>query len=588
MHAKRLASFVVSVLSLEIWSPVLMAQLYQSTGASGSVAYGYRQAANTLGTKDLQHLMTTNLGNRFYLLEDWIARGEMNLSFTKSITETQSGGHEADSVTGQIGLYVLPQSHVPFSVNYVRSDSRVDRDIIVNNLDYSLTDSVVSQSLNLQQNLIGQSYRAQVNYLTSQQTSNQRGDFGLESYGGNFIWRQKGQDAALDFTHKDEILYLGGERTGYNMSFRHGYYANPRVTLSTYASINENEHIMQPDSLGEVAQFNSTMSQVNGNLTWRSTDSKTSVNTSLRYYGVDLLSSTYVESGNTSDSLTGSVALMHRFTPNLYSSLSVMRGVSASQNNNETKILSYSNDKASVRYRSNRIDLSQYIYSWQASVDLRQRFDDSTSEVDAGTSFGHDVFRDWRIGRRNRIHVKASQDIAVNSIYREDAEEISQQRLGHRFGVGWNQFLEMGSKTLLLSLSDSRYLAQSNVMQILTLDYAQQQTLSHRMTMQVTASHQLTLYEYGETQANSEAVSSSVLMVFSYMGVWSIPNLMFNTDLKFVESKANTQNDISNEMLWRNNLSYRIGKIESSLQYVNREARGVGYESLYFNVKRIF
>ena len=566
--------------------PAWASSLLVSTDTGGSVGYSYRDSQYSTGTEEVKNLFQVDLHNRFYIWQDWFMNGNANLVVTQDQGATQNGKRESQTVTGAAGLNVLPQSRAPLSLNISRSDSRLNNDLPIDSTTSApiLNDQLVTDYATVTQSLIGDRHRVQLRYITNQQTSNLRGAFGSDTYEIDGIVRGSGQDLTFNFRTKDEESYDQTDRQIQSVNIRHGFYASEQINWNTqFSSSVSSQQINQPTET-EAFDYKMGLEQINSNFMWRSLDRKTNLTAGVRYFSVDLESS---YSTNENASLNGSLGVMHRFTPNLTGNVSVNRteglkrtGVTAP---------SLAQDKMGLSYRSDQINLDRYRYSWQAATELNQRRDEDLTQNEANLSLGHSVFRDWHLDRFNRINMRASQDIFLNATDNDELDYSNRQRIGHRFVTGWNRSLNATSQSVQLSFSDRRDLEQNNIMQMFAAEYTQKTHLTQKASVNTNINFQVNRYEYAENDiTSSENTLKSANFYFNYISPFSVPGLIFRSDLKYIESETDYDDELAKEFGWKNQLTYRVGKLDASLQHNQREVRKIQYSFLFFNIKRVF
>ncbi|MDR9499664.1 MAG: hypothetical protein RI556_10855 [Hydrogenovibrio sp.] len=566
-------------------SEVEAANYFVSTDTSGSVGYVYRDSESDTGNKDVRNLFQVDLNNRFYIWEDWFMTGQANLKLTQDQGRVQKSSRERRTVTGGAALNVLPQSKTPLSLSYSRSDSQLNNDVSVTSDTATpiVNDQVVTEYGSLTQSLIGDRHRVQFRYITNQQESDRRGAFGSDTFEVDGILRGKGQDLTLNYRMKQEESYDQVDRQSQSMNVRHSYNVSEQIDWNTRLSMTSSQQQIGSQIDQDTIDYSMGMQQFSSNLMWRSDDRKTSVTSGVRYSAVEMGEGSRA---TTNANASGSVAIMHRFTPNL----------TANASSSHSRVLQKSSDdsgltqhKLGVSYRSDQIDLASYRYSWQASTGITQRKDQNQTQNEVTLSVGHSILRDWRLNKFNRINLRASQDLFANSTDNADTDYPNRQQLGHRIMLGWSRNQPATSQNVQLSLSDRRDLAKNNVMQMFSAEYSQDAQMTQSISVNANLKYQLNRYHYAENDSTSSLTAlKSASFYLNFVNPFSISGLVFNSELTYSESESDYNDDQTKEVLWKTKFLYRVGKLNASLQHTLRDVRGVNYSLLYFNVKRVF
>ncbi len=557
-----------------------------STNVNGSMGYVYRSTMYDSGAYDDQNLLKANVDNTFYIWRDWFIVGSSSLVFTQEDTNSENGGSGSFSSTGQVSLSVLPQSSTPFGFSYSRSDSRVNSDFqyFTGSNAASLDDSVTNDSFIVHQSLVGKGYRLKVQYSDDQFNSSLRGDYGSSKVGISGTLRGVAGVLRASVTHKDEITYDKVDRKTNTARLNHNYTGFQQTTISTALSSSQVQQVLpvtSADLNSSLASYDVTLNQASISLIWRSLNKKMTVTSGLRYSGVDSVVSSSLADASSS-SLSASLGLVYRITPNLTFNVNSTRVVNEFTDGGST----VAQDRVGVNYRSDGIKLGRYNYDWRFGVDLGRREDDGEESNSSTVSLGHGIGRKWSFTRSQQVYVRGSQDYSMDSLV-----DRVRQRLSHRVSLGWKQLSTGISRRAQLQFSDQRDIDDETVLQTFSVDINQQTLLTRRVKLNGSLNYQLTNYQYAGSLGDVSSSDSSVVSAdggLSYMNPFSIAGLAFTSSYRYSQSIVASDSDLTTQQTWNNKLNYRVGKIDVSLQYLYREARKISYNGVYFSVKRVF
>lgn len=551
------------------------------TQASGSVGYTYRTSSYSTGSSDSQQLLRANMSNRFFIWRDWFIVGNSDLSFTQEQTSIASGENESTSATGSVGFTVLPQSSTPFGLSYIRSDSRVNVNFnkVYDQNTPSLDDSVVSESLVMHQSLIGKRYRLKLKFTDNQSSSVLRGKYGSNALSLSGLLREKTGILRASMAQKNEVTYDGLDRETQNLRFNHSYTGFKQTTINTSASTSKIQQSPKP-GLSTAARYGVELAQAATTVTWRGFDKKVSVTSGLRFSGIKNITSRALQDSSNS-TLSASLGVNYRFTQKLLFFVNSIRSQSGLSGEQRTS----ASDQFGVTYRSGEIKLNDWSYDWRANAKLGQRADDDIKSSTSSLGVGHGIARRWGFTRSQHVFLNGSQDFSSDT----QSNQV-RQRLSHRASLGWKQSLFNVNRRAQVQVSDQRDLEGGSVLQALTAELSQQTSLTRRMKLNGSLNYQLTSYQVTGGGSVASASNSSVISTnatFSYQSPFSISGMVFTSNYRYSQSVA-LQDTLSVRQALNNKLNYRVGKIDVSLQYLYREAREISYNTVYFNVKRVF
>ncbi len=556
------------------------------TNSNGSVGYIYRSTDYASGAYDNQHLLKANVDNAFYIWRDWFVTGSSSLVFTQDQTLSENGSSDTFSVTGQVGLNVLPQSSTPFGLSYSRSDSRLNSDLKANFGGINtptLDDNVVNDSLVLHQSLLGKGYRLKFKYSDNQFNSSLRGKYGSNKIGISGTLRSKSGVLNASVSHKDEVTYDKVDRITDTARLNHNYTGFRQTTISTalsHSQVQQTLSSLVTNNGVQLSEYDVILNQASVSLVWRSLDKKITMTSGLRFSGIESSVGNQLE-GVSSSALSGNVGLTYRINSNLTANVNSLRVVN-SYSDEETTV---AQDRVGIKYRSDEIILGKYRYDWRFGGDLGRREDDGKESNSSTFSLGHAIGRKWGLMSGQQVYARGSQDYSMDSLI-----DRVRQRLSHRVSLGWKQMGLGMSRRVQLQVSDQRGIDDETVLQTLSFDVNQQSQVTRRIKLNGVLNFQQTNYQYsgseGVSLIDSTVISADVGL--SYLNPFSVAGLGFTSNYRYSQSVSTSDTGEVNQQTWNNKLNYRVGKIDASLQYLYREARKISYNGIYFSVKRVF
>ena len=585
--------FVLSIALFVKMIPTLaVASVFVTKDVSGSLGYDYRMTTHSTGASENRSALRANIDNSFIIWQDWFATGNSDLTFIQQETLNSGSGSSTQSVSGSIGLNLLPQSKVPFSFKYGLYDStNSPTSAVVAESGAMSDDHVVGQVISVSQGYIGDSFRLDLTLSDNAYDSSRRGEYGSTSLALKGLWRSTNGDLRAVASQSTRSSYDGVDIDTNLFTLNHGYTGFKQFTINTVASDSKIEQVALNTLSGGTYNYSMSSQQVSSNVVWRSQNKKTSLTSNVRYVGMHMLANEPHQDNyqnNKMTSLSTIIGGVHRFTHNL----NVNVRMSRLQSNADDAQTETARDRAAISYRSDRISLGPVIYDFRTSFAYRQLRDEKTTDNDADLNFGHAANVSWNLSGKQRVSLRVSQDLLVNASSSSTKESETNQRLGTRAKLDWTQPIAQGRRKAGITISDRRNLHDSKETQVYKIDLSQQQSITNRIRLGGKLNYQMTNNQTANASGGGSTVSSTTSSTISanlsYLSPFSIAGLVFNSDYRFSQSAVAQSADLNSQQIWDNKLVYRVGKLDTSLQYMYREARKTSYNMVYFNVKRVF
>ncbi|MCK4585951.1 MAG: hypothetical protein KAU29_01325 [Gammaproteobacteria bacterium] len=558
---------------------------YLPLSLSGSLGYNYGYFTSGDAASETTSL-TGSVNAIGYVWQPWFATTSMALTVGVSNTETTASSSDSTSSSGSFGLNVFPRSRFPFSLNYSRSDSRID--------SFSDADQTSGDS------------QYTINRLTLRQL-----------YEGRATRRSVGSRTNFWYSTTDyesETLQSESESMGFQYQIRlvpHNFLVtasrstsdttdSPLKPLTDVASVS---HTYTPDSdlgitsLATVVKIDdgvgtseSNITQVSSNFFWRPEHRAVNVNGGVRVSESETLSQ-----GTSSEqkSLNTNLGMSYRLTRRINLGASIALGTSdtgASQSLSTT-------ESVRLNFSSRQSEVSGFTYIWQWGINGSNsdtRVDNGITETSSsiqttGMQLGHSATRRWVPSKGSSVGLNLAQAGTVSQSSEND--ELT-EGLSHSAGMSWNSRGRAGSTYGSLQISDSRSSGQQDTdFQYLSASLSQDLTISRLSsfdgTVGYTESRQKTVSDV--PGASSSSLTRNVRANFSYRH--DRPFGLYNMNFTSRLTGSRSIDSFSPDTLWDwdNRLRYRLGLLDTSLSLrIIESAGGVASKSLYFQASRSF
>jgi hypothetical protein len=558
---------------------------YLPLNLSGSLSYGYGYFTAG-GTESETTNLIGSINASGYVWQPWFATTSAALSLGLSNTETTSSSSDSTQASGNFSLSVFPRSRFPFSLNYSRSDSRIDS---FSNMTQVSGDSQHRVSrLTLRQIYEGRSSRRSIGSRTSVW-------FSSTNFNSNSI-NSDNETMGLQFT-----MRLAPH--SFSASASHSTSSASDSLIKPVTDVASLTHAYIPDSdlgvtsLATVVKIDNglgtsknTITQVSSNFYWRPEHRAVNVSGGVRVSESETLS----EGVNSErKSLNTNLGLSYRLTRRISMGASMSLGTSHTGN---TQTLSTS-QAGRINYSSRQVQISGFSYNWGASArasNSAARTDDgiaetSTSVQGLGGSLAHSATRRWIPGKGSSLSLSLSQSGNMNSSSESDTPI---KGLSHRAGLSWNRRGRSGALYGNLQVSDSRsYGQQETEFQHVNASISQDVTISRLSRLSGTV---------GYTQSQQKIVSDVPGASKSSRSRTARANFSYRHDRPFGFYNMNFTSRLSGRKLidsfnpetlwdWDNRLRYRLGLLDTSLALrIIESAGGTQSKSLSFQATRSF
>ena len=557
---------------------------------SGAIGYSYRSLSESGGREDSSHQLLANLNANNYFWEPWLATSRLSLSFasdaSKSDGDVSAATTDAQLVTGDWTLSIIPDSKTPFSLQYQRSDSRIDRagtgevPITFVGQDYS------SSYLGLRQSYItgnGGRYQARID-LRSWDSQPGGGyddtligaEADLRMPKNHFIARasyQTNEHSLVERTNKNTILELNDY-----------YYPVRGLRVDSRASLYDTDRSFLDPSSSDTRLTTTSIAQASSFLFWRPEASPLSVSGGLRVLTMDGAQGGVAANDQMQTAMNAGAFYFYNNNLRFDASLtSTFRKTADLQQG-------FHRQHVATMYQTDWYEIKGFMYQAYASAGLDRVAEPDDSYGDIQSMAGHNLSSTWWLGE---LTSPTSVRFSVNEALRyQDSGAINAKDAGRYFDnsatISFNQRVWGGDTLALLTLSDSRELGGTEVQQMMHVQLSRGQDLGRRSSI----TGDLTLQYVGSEFDNglggvseTDTTTSTARVFFSHSQLLGVPRLGFVSD--YMVSRISTEGAIDRQD-WDNRVTYSIGKLDTSMSYRLTQTDVRNYDLVYFRVMRRF
>lgn len=557
---------------------------------SGGVGYSYRSLSDNAAHEDRSHQFLANLNVSNYFWEPWLATSRLSLNFASDSSKSVDGASavttDAKLVTGDWALSLIPDSKTPFTLQYQRSDSRIDRTgtgqipITFVGEDYS------SSYFGLRQSYItgnGGRYQARIDLRSwdSQQSGGYDdrligAEADLRMPKNHFIARasyQTNEHSLVERTNKNTILDLSNY-----------YYPVRGLRLDSRASLYDTDRSFLDPSSSDTRLTTTSIAQASSFLFWRPENSPLSVSGGVRVLTLDGAQGGVAANDQMQTAINAGAFYFYNNNLRFDASLSSTFRKTADLQEG------FHRQHIATMYQTDWYEIRGFMYQAYANGGFDSVAEPDESYVDIRGMAGHNLSTTWWLGElTSPTSVRFSFNEALR--YQDsgaDAAGGAGQYFDNSATISFNQRVWGGDTLALLTLSDSRELGGDEVQQMAHLQLSRGQDLGRRssVTGDVTLQYVGSEFDNGLGGVTESDVTTSTARVsFSHSQLLGVPRMGFVSD--FMVSRISTEGAIDRED-WDNRVTYSIGKLDTSVSYRLTQTDIRNYDLVYFRVMRRF
>ena len=251
-------------------------------------------------------------------------------------------------------------------------------------------------------------------------------------------------------------------------------------------------------------------------------------------------------------------------------------------------------------YRSDSIDFGGNQYNWGSSMEAgnrRERSHEDDSVQDVALVSKHSLSRYTRLSAFSQLQFGLSQQLAA---VRDTAERREQSMVNTAFAT-WNKQSGRTSAYFRLSASDRRtYGEREGFFQLVTLQassrmqFTRNRSINGGITLQYSNS---SMEMRPDDRRNNSAFTYGIDLTYIERNLFGVRQLNFLSELRLL-SRDLQSNDIfdqevesdpdRDDRVWRNELDYRIGRLEFRLLTDLRDINNRWMSQVFFQIRRYY
>lgn len=565
----------------------------------GTLSAGLRNYRSDNSTGSTSQVYEARLRANSYIWKPYIALVSGDFALT-TVRSQDSGGAASSnlmgtSVTGSGSLNVFPQSRFPFSASLSLADSRSDG---------SFSDSNVQQRrLALRQN-----YRPQIGQWTAAggyDRSEITGNFGSDTVDrvyGNFsnTLDRQAFNISGDFSKSQAI---GQTTKSFFVGGGHSFTYSDELQFNTSASFTGQQFDLATGGAALSAKTQSA--QIFSYANWAPSESKWRGSANVRYFQTN---NTF--DGATFDNRTFGAAASLSYQASRNLSLFGSAGMNFDTNNQMS-----SNESLGISYSGDALRFGNFDYVWFSSLSAsNSTTGDGDSARTISGSLGHTLTRSWQLPEKTSLYTSLNQSLTKSRATGVGSSDTTSLTHGASVSLQANAG-EALSGYLSASLSDSRTTGETtSSFQMLNVQltgfwrinaYSElNSNLTWQMSRQASDRNEVVVVsdEFGrpvlvDTSTRSGSTGLGGGLGYGHRRVMGVRGLRYRLDFR-----ANTNRDDSRRfgnadalreqdratLELDQRLLYRIGRLDTELQYRVAEIEGRRNQLLFFRVSREF
>lgn len=540
---------------------------------TGDLVYEYRQESEEAGPDIMQQLTSLNMNAHSYIWKPWFAQilGKLNLSWSEVDNEQVKTTDEI--VTGNVGLYFLPQSRFPLDIYYDKTNSRVTGNLLgrsYTNTRYGAMQRYRNSKGTMTAN-VGYSHNSQVS------DTNQNQEDSSDIFRLGFNQRLEKHFLQLNVDHQTRERDSTGEFVKQQGSvLRHRYKPDSAFTIENMLSVVNNA-----DNTSDIdRQINHV--QASSYFFFRPENQSININGGVRYYQL-------VNNGDIGTSETNNLYAQTALSYKISSTVRLTGNVTRSETKTDTDKKIIATQSIDLSYRPKSIKLDKYMYNWDISGLVRNR----SGGDDQGQQFifqlGHTIQRNFSTGSYSNMNYSFGQRISEEL----DSVVKARTRLTHTGSISW-QHSRLGKNAFIRFLAtDSRTSGEQNeeTYQFANLQFSGQMNFQSNSSLNGTLSIQTVRRAYANESDKGFDTYSTASLVYQHFRVLNVPRLRFTSDLKLNSESVlpvafteyNNKRDV-----WENRLDYSIGRLDLRLSYRKSVIKNTQHDLLMLKLKRWF
>jgi hypothetical protein len=568
------------LLLLMCYTSAASADILNFQGISGEIGYQY---------SSLEADQNSMHGNRYegsintkgYLWQPWFITSSAGLIIALDDSESNNGANSNQLYAGNLNLNALPLSLYPFNLHLAHGDSYLqsspDNIAAIASGTASLSDHQTTDQLSVVQSILGKRSRTDFLYNTTDTSTSTRDDnsvsYGMTNHINNIHHSFDFSANASETESNEGIASNGGSARA-----AHRYRASDRFDIYSEATSSSSQYSRILPLAAESFIADTNINQAFTSLNYRSTDHKLNSNASLRYLD---FKQEAVSNNVPVDSFTTSTQFLINNNYNFTDYISGSLGGGASTTSSESGDTENTNGNIGVSMHTPIFNLLDHDYSANNSISTSfTQSADSHEQITSG-SIGHNIQKSISIARRTALRYSLGQSYAYSKL---NTDTFAEESIAYDVSSSLSHTNLTSAVTASASYNQTDSLVNDDKSYSYNISALLDNRLSNHSSANVTLGEQGFYGQYSNVISQYSSQSAKINYTFSRRFDFSV--VTFRSEATI--SQSETDSSTTKNTYWRNNLSYVIGKVNSSIDYQLQQLDGNNSYLLYLNIKRSF
>ncbi|VAX01426.1 hypothetical protein MNBD_GAMMA22-1950 [hydrothermal vent metagenome] len=532
----------------------------------GDLTAVYRERDFNAGSdKATDTLFVSTVNASSYIWQPWFALVDGNISVTSDNRENSDQVNVNNKyLRGKLRLNFFPSSRFPLLLYAEKTSNERYDELFARN--------IVNTVIGVRQQYISLDGRQ---YYSAKVERTEREDIAQESFTNELL------DLKARYKMNNSILYANvdyskiekptrDDAVNYAITARHSYANKSNLTLENTVSTTQSHSDFITNS------SDSRNDQLSSFLLWRpEKNSNLNITASLRvsdleqkYQQYDLNLTPNTAKQNQRATININQGLIYNYSPRI----TFTESLNGTQLTSDTSEQFIGSESVGATYNSGSIDNVIGFYNWYASTNLnRQHGNSMATEKFFKNQLGHSLSKEISITNKVKVQSTFNQSI----VYDLKSSREDSSLLNHSVTASWSDSNFFNSSSLRFIFTDIRNMSfEDSSFQLINLQYFHNYRLSRNtffianITLQ--KSQNTTDQKTTNTQYTNGQLSYNNSHFINVLGLSFKSELRISNKVNDGEELTSTRYGAYRDNIWRNEIVYRIGLLESraSLDYV--------------------
>lgn len=546
----------------------------------GNVAYETRTQTSQGQPASNSQVIITNVNGSSYIWQPWFAQLTGGLGLVNSSSANSGVSSKSDSVTGNLGLSLLPLSRFPFFAGVDVSDSRTSGVVTANDFR--------SYRVNLRQSYrpVDGTTNYSATYQRSTLSSSTFGNDTLDVLEGNVTKTFGTQFIEINGNHTHNDAGLSGASSNLDrLNMRHTYRPDLLLSVESLGSVNKADFRQRLNGAGSGA--GTRFIQLNTFANWRPNEgTPLQVTGGARFFTLDSQSN-----GIDSQSRSLGANVGANYDLNRHTRLS--GGADVAETTGSSGSVFTTSENGSVVYSPDIVNLGKFNYRWNTAGSIANSTGNEGGSRQTLTGQANQNFlRDFTLGDESRIGFNFGQGYSATY----DSASAASQTLSNSAAATWSKAQEAVTTYASLSATDARTFGRNaNDFQLINF----QATRNTQLNRNSYWAGSLTLQAARQSSPNKPGGGFNTLtsgnLVYQQQRAFGIPRLRYYANLTVssqqFDSRLSGDINAPRERVsssFENTLDYTIGRLDMRLTARIAKIDGNRNGLIFFRVNRQF